>query len=188
MMVKTVMSIIGWIILLAAFGSLGFTSDNPAVGVPVFTAFFLVVFGLVYFYVKTHQGKHETNVQAVNLITKLFGIILFLLALFSPIIALRKINLPFVYNLILFIATAILIVLGIFAVSLINNEKSKGFTSKLLGYLLLIIISGIPAFVATQFLMLYFANAYNALGTAYWAILSVATFSWWGLFLYFKKD
>ena len=187
MAIKTIVNTIGWIILLLAFGSLGFTSDDPSVGVPVFTIFFLIIFGLVYLYVRKHQKRTEIDQKAIMAIHKIFGILLVILALFSPIIALRKINLPFIYNLIIFIGTAILIGLAMLAVSLINNQKTNNFISSLLGYLLLIIVSGIPAIVATNFLMIYFPNAYNSLGTSYWSALAVAVFAWWGFSLYSKK-
>ncbi|MBN2460989.1 MAG: hypothetical protein JXB60_05225 [Candidatus Cloacimonetes bacterium] len=188
MKLKTIVNIIGWVVLLAAFGALGFTSDNPAVGVPLFTVFFVIVFGLVYLYARKHQKLRATNIRTVSIIHKIIAVLLAVLALFSPIIALRKINLPFAYNIIILIFTAIMIGLGVLAVSLINNRKGETRISSLLGYLLLIIISAIPALAAGQFLSIYFPSAYNALGTAYWAVLSVAIFSWWSFSLYFKKE
>jgi hypothetical protein len=77
-----------------------------------------------------------------------------------------------------------MIFLGTIAVRMIN----KGGSVKLLGLLLLIGLSAVPALMATTFLDQFFPNAYNALGTAYWAILAVATFSWWGLSLFSTKE
>jgi len=59
-----------------------------------------------------------------------------------------------------------------------------------LGYLLLIVISAIPAIGVLQSnaILDVFSNAYSALGFAYWASLAVAVFSWWGISLFFKKE
>ena len=105
------------------------------------------------------------------------------IAILSPTIALRKIGLPFLPNLIIIIITAILVVFGIYAVMMINAEKNK----RILGYLLLIVLATIPSIFATTYLTQYFPNTYNALGVAYWAIVSVSIFSWWGLTVFFKE-
>ena len=74
--------------------------------------------------------------------------------------------------------------MGVLAVTLINDIKHK----KILGYILLVFTAAIPAVFAITFLSTYFPNAYNALGTSYWAIVAVSVFAWWGFSFYFKKD
>jgi cytochrome c oxidase assembly factor CtaG len=181
---KKIVSIFGWIILILAFASLGLTSDDPTFGFFFYLAFFLIVFGLVYKYIKKNQRRKESNPKTMALIRKILGIVLLIISLFSPIIALRKIQLPFMPNLLILIVTAVLIAIGTGAVILINKDKIL----KLLGLILLILLSAIPAIFATTYLGQYFPNAYNALGTAYWAIISVSIFSWWGFSLYFSKN
>jgi len=181
---KKIISIIGWIVLLLAFASLGLSSDDPTFGFFFYLVFFVATFALVYLYIKKHQRKTEIDPKKIALVYKISGIVLLLVALFSPIMALKKIGLPILPNILIFLATLILIGLSVFAIKLINDGKQK----KILGYVLLILISAIPAVFAVTFLSTYFANAYNALGTSYWAIVSVAVFSWWGFTLYLKKD
>jgi len=181
---KKIISIIGWIVLLLAFASLGLSSDDPTFGFFFYLVFFVATFALVYLYIKKHQRKTEIDPKKIALVYKISGIVLLLVALFSPIMALKKIGLPILPNILIFLATLILIGLSVFAIKLINDGKQK----KILGYVLLILISAIPAVFAVTFLSTYFPNAYNALGTSYWAIVSVAVFSWWGFTLYLKKD
>ena len=181
---KKIVSIIGWIVLILAFAALGLSSDDPTFGFFFYLVFFTIVFGLVFLYTKKHQRRKETNAKTLKLIHHISGIVLLLVALFSPIIALRKIQLPFVQNLLILVVTAVLMALGVIAVSLINNSNTK----KILGLILLIVLSTIPAFFATYYLSDFFPNAYNALGTAYWAIVAVSIFSWWGFTLFTKKD
>ena len=180
--VKSAVNILGWIILLAAFGSLGFSSDDPAIGVPVFLVFFILVFILTYIYIKKHQKHQAKDITYLSKIKKVAGIILILLALFTPYFAFRTANFPvFTYLIIIFI-TAILITLGVIAISMINSEKAKNFIQKLLGYLILIVISAIPAL-----LMISYDSSYSALGMAYYAAVLIAVFSWWGFSLFSEK-
>ncbi|MEA2095396.1 MAG: hypothetical protein U9P73_01705 [Candidatus Cloacimonadota bacterium] len=181
---KKIISIIGWVILLFAFAALGLSSDDPTFGFFFYLVFFTATFALVYLYIKKHHRKTELDQKKIALAHKISGIVLLLVGLLSPIIALRKINLPILPNILIFLATVILIGLGIMAITLINGIKHK----KILGYLLLILIATIPAIFAITFLSTYFPNAYNALGTSYWAIVSVSVFAWWGFSLYFKKN
>ncbi|MCD4796961.1 MAG: hypothetical protein K8R49_07340 [Candidatus Cloacimonetes bacterium] len=179
---KKILNIFSWVVLLLAFAALGLSSDDPVFGFFFYLVFFVIVFGLVYLYIKKHQKRKAINPQTLTKIHKIIAIFIMLVALFSPLIALRKIMLPFLPNFLILIVTAILIAAGAFAISMINSTK------KILGYILLIIISIIPALFAISYLDIYFPNTYNALGTAYWATVSVAIFSWWGFSLYFKKE
>jgi len=181
---KKIVSIIGWIVLLLAFAALGLSSDDPTFGFFFYLVFFAIVFGLVFLYTKKHQRRKEANPKSLALIHRISGLVLLVVALFSPVIALRKIQLPFAQNLLILVVTAVLIALGVIAVSLINGGKVK----KLLGLVLLVVLAAIPALFAINFLTNFFPNAYNALGTAYWAIVAVSIFSWWGFSLYTKKD
>jgi len=184
---KKIINIIGWVVLLLAFSSLGFATDNPRIGIPAYAVFFLIVFAAVYLLVKKQGDVLEEKPKNVVVINKIFGYILIIVALFSPVYSLRKIHLPFFPNLLIFVVTFVLIILGALAISIINNSREKNPFSVVLGYLLLLIIASIPAFGASMFLTDFFPNIYNALGTAYWASISVAIFAWWGFSLIHKK-
>ena len=181
-LLKKIINILGWVVLLFAFGSLGLNSDDKIFGFFLYLTIFAMIFGAVYYYNKNHHRKLETNPKTVALIQKTIGVILFVIALISPIISFRKIGLPFLPNLLMIIITALLITLGI--VLLIN----KGNYHKIMGYGLLIILSSIPAIFAITYFEQYFPNAYNALGTSYWAIVSISIFSWWGFTVFFEKE
>ena len=187
---KTLATILGWIILFVAFASLGFFTDEPEIGVPIYFIFFLIVFGLVFLYTKKRHKKQQVNPKIINLLQKIFGAILVLLALFSPSIVFGKANFPFFSYFLITVITTVLIAIGTIAISIIHNSKEKSAVSILLGYLLLIVISAIPAIGVLQSnaILDVFSNAYSALGFAYWASLSVAVFSWWGISLFFKKE
>lgn len=181
---KKIINVLGWIVLLLAFAALGLNADNKLFGFFLYLVIFAIIFGLVYWYIKKHHRRTEIDPQKIILLHKILGFILLLVAVFSPAIALGKIHLPFLPNLLIFITTAVLIAAGVVAVTMINSEKTKN----IFGYIILIILSAVPAFFATTYLDQFFPNTYNALGTAYWAVVSVAIFSWWGFSLYSKKE
>ncbi|MBT3168705.1 MAG: hypothetical protein HN952_00395 [Candidatus Cloacimonetes bacterium] len=182
-MFKKIINIISWAVLLLAFAALGLSSDAPIFGFFFYLVFFAIVFGLIFLYLKKHNRRTSIKAETKLLINKIVGASLMAIAILSPTIALRRIGLPFLPNLIIIIITAILVVFGIYAVMMINAEKNK----RILGYLLLIVLATIPSIFATTYLTQYFPNTYNALGVAYWAIVSVSIFSWWGLTVFFKK-
>ncbi len=181
---KKIINILGWIVLLLAFAALGLNADDKLFGFFLYLIIFAIIFGLVYWYIKKHHRRTEIDPKKMILLHKILGIILLLVAVFSPAIALGKIHLPFLPNLLIFIVTVVLIAASAFAITMINSERTK----KILGYIILVILSAVPAFFAITYLDQFFPNTYNALGTAYWAVVSVAIFSWWGFSLYSKKE
>jgi hypothetical protein len=52
-----------------------------------------------------------------------------------------------------------------------------------LGYLILIVISAVPALVISKY-----SGSYDTLGRTYWTALSIAILSWWGLSLVTTKE
>lgn len=180
---KSIVTVLGWLILLAAFASIGFTTDDPTFGVPFYLVFFVVAFLLVYLYLKTHQKRHQVNAKTIDTLHKITGIVLLLIAVLSPTMIFRSANFPVMTYVIVSLITLVLIGVGALAATMINSEKENNLVSKILGYLLLIIISTVPALV-----MMTYDSSYNALGMAYYASVLVAIFSWWGFSLYSRKD
>ena len=174
---KKIAAIIGWIVLLAAFASLGFATDNKAVGVPLYALFFIVVFGGVFMYTKKHQKRQEANPEFLSKMYKIIGILLLIFALLTPSMVLKSAQFLFFVYIIITLINGILIALGTLAVTIINGSDSKRF----LGYIILIVISVIPAVAIMQY-----DSSYSALGTAYYAALISAVFAWWGFSLFQK--
>ena len=175
--------VLGWIALFVAFASLGFATDNPKVGVPAYLVFFLVVFGVVYLILSKKKDDVDEAVSEDTkaLIHKVIGAILVLVAIIVPDIILGSYKFPFgIYAMISGISL-VLVLLGAFTVKLINSNFDKNIGMVVLGYLIFIILSAVPAFV-----MLKYDSSYNALGLAYWSAVSLTIFAWWGLSLFTK--
>ena len=187
---KLLVKVIAWILLFAAFASMGFSSDDPAVGVPVFGVFFILVFFLVFLYTRKHQKHHEPNQKTVAIVHRVLGFILIILGILSPLAIFKRANFPISTNILILVITAVLMGLGVLAVTIINNSLGKNGFATFLGYLLLIVISAIPAFIITQNdkIIEVFSNLYSALGITYWATLAVAVFGWWGFSLFSNKE
>ncbi|MDY6915312.1 MAG: hypothetical protein SVM86_03215 [Candidatus Cloacimonadota bacterium] len=187
---KLLVNIIAWILLFAAFASMGFSSDDPAIGIPVFGIFFILVFFFVYLYIRKHQRRSEPNYKTVTLIHRILGIALIIIGLLSPLAILNKADFPASTQLLLIGIAAVLMALGVLAVVIINNSIGKKGFVKFLGYLILIVISAIPALlISTNSKVIeVFSNLYSALGMAYWAAIALAIFGWWGFSLLGKKQ
>ena len=119
--------ILGWIALFAAFGALGFATDNPKVGVPAYLTFFLVVFGAVYLYLSKKKDDiiEEVNPKTVAITHKILGVVLILFAIIVPDLILRTYKFPIGIYLFISLATFVVMLLGAFTVKLINNNLGK---------------------------------------------------------------
>ena len=174
--------IIGWIALFAAFGALGFATDNPKIGVPAYLIFFLIVFGVIYLYISKKKGeRQEISPKTIAIAHKIIGILLILFALLVPDLILGSYKFPIAIYMFISVLTFVLIIVGAFTVKLINNNLGKNGFMVFLGYLIFIVLSAVPAV-----LMLKYDSSYNALGLAYWSALSITIFGWWGISLYSK--
>jgi hypothetical protein len=78
--------------------------------------------------------------------------------------------------------TVIMIAGGVFAVSLINKANGK-IVLKVIGYLLLAVLSAIPALMVMPH-----DQTTTGIGSIYYITILVAVLSWWGLNLYLNKE
>jgi lysylphosphatidylglycerol synthetase-like protein (DUF2156 family) len=100
-----------------------------------------------------------------------------------PTIIGESITMTFLTGSIVVIGIAVLVAIGVLAVNIINNAKGKNMLPTLLGYLILIVISAVPALVISKY-----SGSYDTLGRTYWTALSIAILSWWGLSLVTTKE
>ncbi len=177
----TVFKTVGWIVLLFCFASIGFATKNPAVMIPAYLVFFLLIFGGVLMYAKKHQRRQEVNPETKALINKILGVFLILVSLYAPVrmfMTLFPGFMNFGIGAITVIGAAVLIAIGILSVRLINRSRMMG----IVGYILLVVLSFAPAIVIMQF-----DTSYSSLGVAYYTALALAVLSWWGISLYSTK-
>lgn len=169
----TVIKIIGWLVLLAAFASIGFATDNPTLMVPVYFLVFLGIFGLVLIYNMKRQRRTTTNPVYLQTAKKIIGAILVLIGLLMPYFFFRGIGFTAAIYLLLIFLTIVFVVLTVLAIRLINQDNTLKTIG---GYVLLVVICSMPAI-----LMMQHDKSYNALGSAYYAALLVSILTWTGL-------
>jgi hypothetical protein len=182
---KKIVKIIGWIILLLVFSSVGFAADNPKIGFLGYFIFFSLVFGGTFVYIKSHHRKNEANPKIINLIHKVLGIIITILSVISPAMFFSKFvnpNLGTGVYAIIVVITIVLIALGALAIMIINNSLGKKLFVTILGYLFIIVLSIVPALGMSQY-----STSYANLGIAYWSAIVAASLAWWGVSLFAKK-
>lgn len=180
--VNKILSVLKWVVLLAAFSAMGFANENWQIAVPLFALFFIIVFGLIFLYVKKHSRRTEMKPEMRMLISRIIGAILVLVAVLTPVWILESAQFSLLINILLILLTALIIFIGILAISLINSGKEKKSPIQIVGYLILILLATLPGF-----LMVQYDRSYNALGIAYYAALIVAVLSWWGLSMITRK-
>lgn len=183
---NTAVTIIGWLVLLFTFSSIGFATSNPKQGVPLYMLFFIVVFAGVYFYVSRQKHTQKNVAGGKGIFPKIIGGAILITAVLVPWYIYAKINLATSAYLTITAVNIVMIVIAFFAIRLINNNSGKP-ALKVLGYLVLVAISAVPALAAIEYLLQYFNRAYDALGTAYWGTVATATLAWWGFSLVGKK-
>lgn len=186
--------ILGIALTLLALAALGFFTDNPRVMVPVYFVFFLAVFSGIYLYnnyrfkntkkivgVRTEKREAELmRAQEAKRIPHIIqGSILLLLSLFVPTFVFRDVGFTFGIHILLFFSTLVMILLAIIAVYMINK---KTLLHGIIGYVLLILISSMPALLMTQH-----DRSYHALGTAYYTALIITIIAWYGSDLLLKN-
>ena len=182
---KKIVKIIGWIVLLLVFSSVGFATNNPKIGFLGYFIFFSLIFGGTYIYIKSHHRKNETDPKIINLIHKFLGIIITLVSIISPVMFFRKFvnpNLGTGVYAIIVVITIVLIALGALAIMIINNSLGKKLFLTILGYLFIIVLSIVPALGMSQY-----STSYANLGIAYWSAIVTASLAWWGVSLFTKK-
>ncbi len=167
------LKVFGGLVLLSAFASIGFASDNPRVMVPVFFLFFLAVFVLVFLYNIHRQKKKTVNPAYIIAIKKVLGSVLVLASLLTPYFFFRGAGFSASIFIVLAVITLILIALTIVAIRLIDRNNILHSAA---GYILLIIICSMPAII-----MMQHDRTYHALGGAYYAALVICVLAWTGI-------
>jgi len=180
--VGIILKIISWILVIGAFASLGFLTDNPTIMVPAYMVFFFIVFGATALYVLKHQKRKEPNEKFKILLRKIIGVLLSVIAVVTPAYILKGADFPDTVYILLSLATLILIGLCGFAINFINKSKKNIFLG-ILGYFILIAVAFIPGMAMQKY-----DPSYSALGTAYYAAVLVSISSWWGISLFFKTE
>lgn len=170
---KKIIQIIGWIVLLGAFASIGFGTDNPQLMVPLYFLVFLVLFAILFFIARKRKRAVDTRPDKSPLLKKILGVILLLAGILMPYFFFRGIGFSTGIYLILTIVTIILIAIAFIAIRLIDKNS---FVPSLIGYLILIIVCCMPAI-----LMMQHDKSYHALGLAYYAAVIVSILSWTGI-------
>jgi len=177
--IKTIGQIAGWLGLWAVFSSVGFATDNPQLMVPAYAIFFLLVFGLVLIYVKSHKQVLVTDSKSAVMIKKISGVFLVGLSFYMPTWFVKGAHFTSGIYILITALTIVAVAISVGAIMLINKNRQKNIALEIVGYLILVLVSTLPAIAMVQY-----DNSYSALGTAYYAALAVAIFSWWGISLF----
>jgi hypothetical protein len=181
--------IISVLIFIVAFSMMGLASGKPIM-VLAYAGFFVVVMFIIFQFVRKHQRHFEIVTEKSSVLPKIIGIVMLLAAIAIPVLSVANLALfdmggkaiSIMSLVIVLFITVLLIAAGVFAVSLINRIGSTKI-HKILGYLILIIASAVPAL-----LVIPYDKTTTGIGSIYYIAILTAVLSWWGFNLYLNKE
>jgi preprotein translocase subunit YajC len=177
---RTIGLILGWVIVLIALSMAGAGSKNPGVMIPVMFLFFLLVFFGVYLHTRRHSHQENANPKNALITRRIFGSLLILLSVISPLQVVRTITGTPISPAILILLGVALVVLGGVAVKLITRGYNRSAVATIPGYIMLIIVSLIPGILVGKL----GESSFSAFGSAYFGALFIAVLAWWGASLF----
>lgn len=181
--------IIGLLIFILAFSLMGIVSGRPIM-ILAYAGFFVVVMGVIFLFVRKNQRHFEIISQRSRTISKIIGIIMLLAAIAIPALAISNMQL-FELNLeklglgviALVVTITIALIAGVILGVYLINKKGSTKPNKIIGYLIIIILSAVPAL-----LVIPHDKTTTGIGSVYYVAVLVAVLSWWGLSLYLNKE
>lgn len=181
--------IIGLLVFILAFSSMGIASGKPIM-ILAYAAFFVIVMTGIFMFVKRNQRHFEIIAQHNPLANKIIGIALMLLGVACPSVAIANMQIfdlgatKVGFGLIgIVLASTIGLIAGCaFAVRMINKAGASKI-NKIIGYLIVVVLSAVPAL-----LVMPTDRSTTGIGSVYYMAIMVAVLFWWGLSLYLNKE
>jgi len=185
----TIGKVISVLVFILALSLMGMASGKPIM-ILAFAGFFVVLMFFIFQFVRRNQRHFEIISQSNPKLMKAFGGLIILVAIVLPVIIfanvqlfdLGTVKLGFGILALIVAITLVLISGGVFAVYLINKASTTKM-SKILGYLLVIVLSALPAL-----LVIPHDRSTTGIGSVYYVTVLVAVLSWWGITLYLNKE
>jgi len=176
-------------VFICALSFLGIGTGKPAM-IGAYAVFFLVAMYLIFFFVKRHQRHFEVVNQTPGKLKKVIGIIISVIGIILPTLIIANVQVfdmsslkvGFGMLVIVFVMTLVLIAVAVVGIRLIN-KPGAGKMNKVLGYLIVIAVSAVPALVVISF-----DQTTTGIGSIYYVALLTTIITWWGFNLYLSKD
>jgi len=166
-------NILVWGLLTVVFACIGFFTENPGLMVPVYGAIFLCFITTMYILISRKRVKTLEDKETHPIVFIIFGVIGLLLSLLSPAF-LMSVFRPGLFTAGIVIAfTVVLLVLGFLGVYLINVLGIRNRIFAIVGFVVLIFTSLMPAFAVTGI-----DPSFGTMGVVYFVILLDAVFAW----------
>ncbi len=179
--IKAIFQVLAWVLLIGIFSAVGFATDKPVVMVPLYGILFAIGLGCMVLYAKTHQKRVYKENKWANPIKTALGAIFIVACLILPTLILNSLR-PGQFSVGALIGITVGIMAIIFvSVMIINKSKGKNIVLASLGYLLLVIISAVPAFAIKNI-----DSSYATLGLVYYIFICVTALGWVGASLVSK--
>ncbi|NLK49120.1 MAG: hypothetical protein GX294_00555 [Candidatus Cloacimonetes bacterium] len=179
--------IIALIVFIIAFSLMGMMTGQPLM-VLFYAGVIALASGITFLIIRKRQRHSEISLQKNPLPKRIFGAILSLLALVTPLLMIfftNLITIPIQIG-----ALPIVIVLGVtlafialFALAIFLINHLDGFAMRLVGYLIVILVSFIPGLLISLY-----DKTSSTIGSIYYVALAVLVLGYNGINLLIAKD
>jgi|GEM_PF-4649566 len=174
--------IISWILFIGIFASIGLATENPAVMVPAYGIGMALILGLILFSLSLKKRQSLESIEIPVYLKTVDGVIAVLLSFIIPVIAMNgALYFLQVSNGVTILFTLLFIGLGTVGVWLINVLSQKLKILALLGYLVLIFTSALPAWLIAPV-----DASISTLGVLYIVVIAVSCLFWYGFTRLYK--
>ena len=166
-------SILGWTAIVCVFACIGFFTDSPGLMVPLYGIFMILLLSLFWFLVSRQKSKSYDQIKTSPHVPAFVSGFMGGISFFFPYLAMSFFR-PGVFSAFpIYLITVLLIIIGFGGVWLINVLGTKNKLFVALGFLLLIILSLMPALLVAPK-----DSSYGTLGVVYFIMAMEAVIVW----------
>ncbi len=186
--------VIGWMLFIGVFATIGLGNDKPVIAIVMYGVVITLLLGVFLMYQVTHKRRSfEIRKKNPSIYLLLGGVILFL-GVISPVYFFESFRPGMLISLfssggntisslipysIITTITLIVMVAAFFIIRFINRNVHKAVYYRLIGYILLLILSALPGLS-----IMSKDSSYGSLGLIYYMTIFTAVLGWTGASLF----
>ncbi len=176
------------VIFILAFSLMGMMTQRPIM-VAVYAGVLIIISGIIFIFVRINQRHSEISLQKNQVLSIIFGAVLFILALITPLLLVLKSNVinigsdPSIFAILAVPVTTILFIALIAVAVYLINYQGEHFVIRAAGYLIVILTSLVPGI-----LMSFYDKTASTIGSIYYVALAVLILAYNGINLFLPKD
>ena len=171
--VSIVGSVLGWTAMVCVFACIGFFTDNPGFMVPLYGVIMILVLGLFWFLVSRQKNKSYDQLKTSPNIPAFICGILSVFTFIFPHLAISFFRPGEFSSFPIYLVTIFSVAIGFGGVYAINVLGAKNKLFAIIGFLVLVLLSFLPALLVAPI-----DSSYGTLGVIYFTMAIEAIIAW----------